>query len=202
MIKNIFKYFLLFLLVFILAGCEFTQQHTHEYVNGKCECGATDPDYDPFNDTYNYVTPQTDALKLTDAWEGKDFVKDGIGEVTVSQFVDGDTAHFKTKSGEKITCRFSGVNTPESTYKVEPWGFAASSFTKSKLKNAYKIVLQSEDMSERFDSTGERYLTWVWLISEDGDSRLLNLELVEVALAKQKLMTLFMLKTLVMLFMM
>lgn len=186
MIKNIFKYFLLFLLVFILAGCEFTQQHTHEYVNGKCECGATDPDYDPFNDTYNYVTPQTDALKLTDAWEGKDFVKDGIGEVTVSQFVDGDTAHFKTKSGEKITCRFSGVNTPESTYKVEPWGFAASSFTKSKLKNAYKIVLQSEDMSERFDSTGERYLTWVWLISEDGDSRLLNLELVEVALAKAK----------------
>ena len=101
MIKNIFKYFLLFLLVFILAGCEFTQQHTHEYVNGKCECGVTDPDYDPFNDTYNYVTPQTDALKLNDAWEGKDFVKDGIGEVTVSQFVDGDTAHFKTKSGEK-----------------------------------------------------------------------------------------------------
>ena len=184
MIKNIFKYFLVFLLVFILAGCD--SNHTHNYINGKCECGEEDPNYDPFNDTYNYVTPQTDALKLTDDWEGKDFVKDGIGEVTVSQFVDGDTAHFKNKSGEKITCRFSGINTPESTYKVEPWGFAASSFTKNKLKNAYKIVLQSEDMNERFDSTGDRYLTWVWLISEDGDSRLLNLELVEVALAKAK----------------
>ncbi len=184
MIKNIFKYFLLFLLVFILVGCE--TPHTHEYVNGKCECGEKDPNYDPFADTYNYVTPQTDSVKLTDEWEGKDFIKDGIGEVTVNQFVDGDTAHFKTSNNEKITCRFSGVNTPESTYKVEPWGFAASSFTKKQLKNAYKIVLQSEDMNERFDSTGERYLTWVWLISEDGDSRLLNLELAEVALAKAK----------------
>lgn len=184
MIKNIFKYFLVFLLVFILASCETT--HTHNFVNGTCSCGQSDPNYDPFVDNYNYVTPETDSLKLTDEWEGKDFVQDGIGEVTVTQFVDGDTAHFKTKNGEKVTVRFSGVNTPESTYKVEQWGFAASKFTKEKLKNAYKIVLQSEDMSERFDSTGERYLTWVWLISEDGDSRLLNLELVEVALGKAK----------------
>lgn len=184
MIKNIFKYFLLFLLVFILAGCD--TPHTHSFVNGTCTCGESDPNYDPFVDNYNYVTPETDALKLTDDWQGKDFVQDGIGEVTVSQFVDGDTAHFKTKNGEKVTVRFSGVNTPESTYKVEQWGFAASNFTKGKLKDAYKIVLQSEDMNERFDSTGERYLTWVWLISEDGDSRLLNLEIVEVALGKAK----------------
>ena len=128
MFKNILKYFLLFLLVFILAGCD--QSHTHSYVDGKCECGEEDPNYDPFADTYNYVTPETDALKLSASWEGKDFVKDGIGEVTVSQFVDGDTAHFKTKNGEKVTVRFSGVNTPESTYKVEPWGFAASKYTK------------------------------------------------------------------------
>ena len=186
MFKNIVKYFLLFLLVFILAGCDPNQSHTHSYVNGKCECGEEDPNYDPFADTYNYVTPETDALKLSASWEGKDFVKDGIGEVTVSQFVDGDTAHFKTKNGEKVTVRFSGVNTPESTYKVEPWGFAASKYTKDALRNAYKIVLQCEDLEERFDSTGERYLSWVWLIDESGDSRLLNLELVEVALGKAK----------------
>lgn len=184
MFKNIIKYFLVFFLVFILVGCDNT--HTHDYVNGKCSCGEVDPNYDPFVDTYNYVTPETDALKLTADWEGKDFVKDGIGEVTVSQFVDGDTAHFKTKKGEKVTVRFSGVNTPESTYKVEPWGFAASNYTKSKLREAHKIVLQCEDLEERFDSTGERYLSWVWVIDENGDSRLLNLELVEVALAKAK----------------
>lgn len=184
MFKNIIKYFLLFLLVFILAGCETT--HVHNYVNGKCTCGVTDPNYDPFEDNYNYVTPKTDELKLTADWEGKDFIKDGIGEVQISQFVDGDTAHFKTKNGEKITVRFLGVNTPESTYKVEPWGFAASNYTKKALKNAYKIVLQSEDLEDRFDTTGERYLSWVWIVSEDGDTRLLNLELAEQALAKAK----------------
>ena len=157
MFKNIIKYFLLFLLVFILAGCETT--HVHNYVNGKCTCGVEDPNYDPFEDNYEYVTPKTDELKLTADWEGKDFIKDGIGEVQISQYVDGDTAHFKTKSGEKITVRFLGVNTPESTYKVEPWGFAASNYTKKALKNAYKIVLQSEDLEDRFDTTGERYLS-------------------------------------------
>ena len=105
MFKNIIKYFLLFLLVFILAGCETT--HVHNYVNGKCTCGVTDPNYDPFEDNYEYVTPKTDELKLTADWEGKDFIKDGIGEVQISQFVDGDTAHFKTKNGEKITVRFT-----------------------------------------------------------------------------------------------
>lgn len=184
MFKKIIKYFFAFLLVFVLAGCE--TPHTHNYVDGKCDCGEVDPNFDPFEDTYEYVTPETDALKLEENWEGKDFVKDGIGEVVINQFVDGDTAHFKTKNGEKITCRFSGINTPESTYKVEPWGFAASNHTKNKLKSAHKIVLQSENLEERFDSTGERYLCWVWLIDENGDSRLLNLELAEIALAKAK----------------
>ena len=89
MFKNIFKYFLLFLLVFVLASCD-TLPHTHEFVNGKCTCGEKDPNYDPFEDNYNYVTPKTDELKLSADWEGKDFIKDGIGEVTVSQFVDGE----------------------------------------------------------------------------------------------------------------
>ena len=108
MIKKIIKYFFAFLLVFVLAGCE--TPHTHNYVDGKCDCGEVDPNFDPFEDTYEYVTPETDALKLEENWEGKDFVKDGIGEVVINQFVDGDTAHFKTKNGEKITCRFSGIN--------------------------------------------------------------------------------------------
>lgn len=185
MFKNIFKYLLLFLLVFVLAGCE-TLPHTHEFVNGKCTCGEKDPNYDPYEDNYNYVTPKTDELKLSADWEGKDFIQDGIGEVTVSQFVDGDTTHFKTKNGQVFTARYLGINTPESTYKVEPWGFAASKYTKNALRNAYKIVLQCDDINDRVDTTGERYLSWVWIISENGDSRLLNLELVEMALAKAK----------------
>ena len=177
MFKNIFKFFLLFLLVFVVASCE--EVPTDGPGQGTGSGTGTE-------DTYEYVTPETDALKLSAEWEGKDFIEDGIGEVTVSQYVDGDTTNFKTKNGFTFTARYLGINTPESTYKVEPWGFAASKYTKQQLKAAHKIVLQCDDINDRVDSTGERYLAWVWLIDEAGDSRLLNLELVEVALAKSK----------------
>ena len=42
--------------------------------------------------------------------------------------------NFKTKNGFTFTARYLGINTPESTYKVEPWGFAASKYTKQQLK--------------------------------------------------------------------
>ena len=180
MFNNILKSLLVFLLVFVLVGC------TGGNGGGNQGGGNQGGNENPFEDNYDYKTPETDKLKLTEDYEGKDFIKDGIGEVTISQFVDGDTANFRTKNGKNFTARFLGINTPESTYKVEPWGFAASKHTKNALKNAYKIVLQCDDINDRVDSTGERYLSWVWLIDENGDSRLLNLELVELALAKAK----------------
>lgn len=130
---------------------------------------------------YEFTTPQTDALKLDQSYEGKDFIKDGIGKVTVANYIDGDTANFITSSGTKFTVRFSGVNTPESTYTVNPWGFAASKYTKDTLSKAKEIVLVAEDLENRFDSTMKRYLAWVWV-----DGRLLNLELAEVALGVAK----------------
>ena len=179
MFKNILRSILVFLLLFVLISCGGDNTGN----GGNTGDGGNK---DPFEDNYEYVTPETDKLKLTEEYSGKDFIEDGIGEVTISNFVDGDTANFRTKNGKSFTARFLGINTPESTYKVEPWGFAASKYTKNALKNAYKIVLQCDDINDRVDSTGERYLSWVWLIDENGDSRLLNLELVEVALAKVK----------------
>ena len=173
MFKNILKSLLVFLLLFVVVGCTVPGGNT----NGGNNQGGNQ-NQNPFEDNYDYKTPETDKLKLTEDYKGKDFIQDGIGEVTISQFVDGDTANFRTKNGKNFTARFLGVNTPESTYKVEPWGFAASKHTKNVLKNAYKIVLQCDDINDRVDSTGERYLSWVWLIDENGDSRLLNLELV------------------------
>lgn len=181
MFKNILKSLLVFLLLFVVVGCTVPGGGT---TGGNNQGG--NQNQNPFEDNYDYKTPETDKLKLTEDYKGKDFIQDGIGEVTISQFVDGDTANFRTKNGKNFTARFLGVNTPESTYKVEPWGFAASKHTKNALKNAYKIVLQCDDINDRVDSTGERYLSWVWLIDENGDSRLLNLELVELALAKAK----------------
>ncbi len=132
---------------------------------------------------FNYNTPVTDSIELTETYEGKNFLEDGIGEVTVQQYVDGDTTIFKC-GNQAITIRYEGIDTPESTYKVEPWGFAASKHTKEALKNAKTIVLQTDNGKpgkDNVDTTGNRYLAWVWV-----DGRLLNLELVELALANSK----------------
>ena len=133
---------------------------------------------------FEYKTPQTDSLKLTEDYEGKDFYEDGIGVVTVQQYVDGDTTIVRTLKGHKITIRYNGIDTPESTYKVEAWGFSAANFTEQKLRNAKEIVLATEDGKpgkDNADSTGNRYLAWVW-----ADGRLVNLDIVENALANAK----------------
>ena len=104
---------------------------------------------------------------------------DGIEEVTLYQAVDGDTIHVTDKAGTILKLRFLGVDTPESTSKVEPWGMAASKFTKNIVKNCHSLVIQSEGGAATTDNY-ERYLTWVWYQTEEGaDYRLLNLELVQ-----------------------
>ena len=132
-------------------------------------------------------TPYTDALKLNAYYAGKSFINDGIGEVTVVQCTDGDTVTFKEGSTSFVV-RFNGVNTPESTYKLEPWGKAAARFTANKLKNAHKVVLQADTMkTNRLDSTGKRYLAWVWYQPDaSSDFRLLNLEIIEQSYSSSK----------------
>ena len=58
------------------------------------------------SDNYDWKTPQTDKLKLTQSYEGKDFIEDGIGEVTPIRYVDGDTTIFKTSNGIQFTVRY------------------------------------------------------------------------------------------------
>ncbi len=130
-------------------------------------------------------TAQTDALKLDAAYTGKDFVADGVGEVYLKSCTDGDTANFYTEADHSVSIklRFLGINTPESTGKVQPWGNAASAFTKSKLNDAQKVVLINDvSVFGLLDSSGGRYLGFVWYMPSDStDFRLLNLELVELA---------------------
>ena len=60
-------------------------------------------------------------------------------EATVKQFIDGDTTHFYVDgwgSDGVFKARYSAVNTPESTGKLEEWGKKASKFTRSKLETA------------------------------------------------------------------
>lgn len=131
---------------------------------------------------YEFSTPQTDSLKLTSQYEGKSFLNNGIGKVTLTQNVDGDTAHFKDSSGQYFTARFLMINTPESTGKVDPWGKASSEYVANILSNAAEIVCESETVGSPAlkDTTNKRYLAYVWYRnSTEEDFRLLNLEIVE-----------------------
>ena len=109
-------------------------------------------------------------------------------EVTVKTYVDGDTAHFYVSDAVHesgiLKGRFLGINTPESTGKIEEYGKKAAAFTKEKLSNAESIIIESESASWEADSTGDRYLSWVWYkTAEDQDYRNLNLELLQNGLS-------------------
>ncbi|OMF62906.1 nuclease [Paenibacillus sp. FSL R5-0490] len=79
----------------------------------------------------------------------------GLELVTVGRVVDGDT--IETSDGRKV--RLIGVNTPESTTRVEEYGKEASQFTTSELTG--KKVWVQKDVSDT-DRYG-RLLRIIWL---------------------------------------
>ena len=109
-------------------------------------------------------------------------------EVTVKLAVDGDTVHFNINEpsfkGSLIKARFLAVNTPESTGQIEEYGKKASDFTKSKMKEATSIIIESDDANWNADSTGGRYLLWIWYrTNENEEYRNLNIELLQNGLS-------------------
>ena len=109
-------------------------------------------------------------------------------EVTVKTFIDGDTTHFHVPTSVMengvLKARYLAINTPESTGKIEEYGKAASNFTKEKLSEATSIILESETSGWNPDSTGGRYLVWVWYKTEGmSDYRNLNIEILQNGLA-------------------
>ena len=169
-------------------------------------------------------TPYTDNLKFAqaDKLEGKKFAGgdgspidvseiDGYGYVSLRSVTDGDTANFtqegfidpKTNNDISIKTRFLGINTPESTAKVEPWGKKASLFVKSKLeaaqaaadaesaaagKKIYNIALVTDvDVFGNRETSG-RWLAFVWYRNNSTSPwRCMNLETVEQAYSKNQL---------------
>ncbi len=109
-------------------------------------------------------------------------------EVTVKTFIDGDTVHFHVPSSVNsegvLKARFLAINTPESTGKIEEYGKKASQFTKEKLSAATSIIIESESSQWNPDSTGDRYLVWVWYkTAQDEEYRNLNIEILQNGLA-------------------
>ena len=109
-------------------------------------------------------------------------------EVTVKTFIDGDTTHFYVpthvmESGV-FKARYLAINTPETTGKIEEYGKKASEFTREKLSNATSIIIESDNGTWNADSTGDRYLVWVWYKTADmTEYRNLNIEILQQGLA-------------------
>ena len=129
---------------------------------------------DPTKGDENWVDyANNGSVKLALDYTNKDFYVDGIGKFSLKTAIDGDTAHFTPeKDSLKIgtmKARFYGIDTPESTGKVQEYGKDASDFTKQMLKEADAngtIVISSAQDSygaPQPDSTGSRYVSLVWI---------------------------------------
>lgn len=109
-------------------------------------------------------------------------------EVTVKTFIDGDTTHFyvpeSVMEGGVLKARYLAINTPETTGKIEEYGKKAAEFTREKLSNATSIIIESDNGTWNPDSTGGRYLVWVWYKTADmAEYRNLNIEILQNGLA-------------------
>lgn len=78
---------------------------------------------------------------------------------TVARVVDGDTAHILV-NGVREKVRFIGIDTPESTREIEPYGKAAAAYTAGKLALGAQVWLETD--AELRDRYG-RLLAYVWL---------------------------------------
>lgn len=177
--KKISKVLLLLLVLCFVFGCVSACEKIceHTFVDGKCtKCNEPDPDYKA--EQVDYVSQLTLDMSSNTAKQ----------EVTVKMYIDGDTTHFNVPDsvveGGVLKARYLAINTPESTGQIEPYGKKASRFTKEKLSSAKKILIESDDDKWNADSTGSRYLSWVWYKTDDNAPwRNLNLEILQNGLA-------------------
>ena len=163
MSKSVLKIVALLLAFCLLAGCT-----------------PSSPSDNPGGDAQVQEVDYASSIKLNKGSGTKQ------EEVSVKLFIDGDTVHFNSQQieGGVLKARFLAVNTPESTGKIEEYGKTAAAFTKEKLSGAESIIIESDSEKWDADSTGGRYLVWIWYKPKGAsDYRNLNIELLQEGLA-------------------
>ncbi|MBE6920438.1 MAG: hypothetical protein E7468_02605 [Ruminococcaceae bacterium] len=163
MSKSVLKIVALLLVFCLLAGCT-----------------PSSPSDNPGGDAQVQEVDYASSIKLNKGSGTKQ------EEVSVKLFIDGDTVHFNSQQieGGVLKARFLAVNTPESTGKIEEYGKTAAAFTKEKLSGAESIIIESDSEKWDADSTGGRYLVWIWYKPKGAsDYRNLNIELLQEGLA-------------------
>lgn len=146
-----------------------------------------------FSNQLTFASTGTTVNKNKKGELAGDFIKDGVARLALKSYTDGDTAVFYlnqynasatsdtfTVAGKTypyVTIRFLGIDTPESTSSIDPWGKAASKYGKELLKNAAGIIVDASQLetdastkySDRKDSNGTRWLGLVWYCPKGGD---------------------------------
>ena len=194
MMNKLSKLLIILVIVSMLAGC-FT---ACDVVNGLL--GNEDPNVDTDNTGDNTTPDDSTGNKDENKPATPEFV-DYASQLkfdpdsgrlwayaTVVSYIDGDTTHFEVDKSiiadDHVKARYLGINTPESTGVIEPWGKKASNYTKTQLQKATSIIIESDTSTWDLDSTGSRYLLWVWYkTAEDTEYRNLNLEILQQGLA-------------------
>lgn len=154
-----------------------------------CKSAAPETDVNPTDGAMNPAEPGKDEVVDYAASIKLDMSSDTAKqEATVKSYVDGDTTHFNVPASVNETgvlkARYIGINTPESTGKIEEYGKKASNFTREKLSSAVSIIIESDSSTWNVDSTGGRNLVWIWYKTSDTeDYRNLNIELLQNGLA-------------------
>ena len=156
-----------------------------------CACGTQEPqpsEAAPTDDTANTDTSLPELVDYAGDIELNLSSETAKEEVTVKTYIDGDTVHFNVSTAVHpsgvLKGRFLAINTPESTGKIEEYGKAASAFTRQKLEGASSIIIESDDENWNVDSTGGRYLIWVWYRTDESQPyRNLNIEILQEGLA-------------------
>lgn len=189
MMNKLSKLLILLVIVAMLAGCFASC----EIVNGLLgnENVENPDDIGGNNDVNEPGDNDEPAVELVDyASQAKFDPNSGRvwAEVTVKSYIDGDTTHFYVDKSVipegYVKARYLTINTPESTGVIEPWGKKASNYTKSQLMKATSIIIESDTNKWDLDSTGSRYLLWIWYKTPgDAEYRNLNLEILQQGLA-------------------
>ena len=171
-------------------------------VLASCDQGTTSYSTLPEGHENDLVeTPITDALEFEFAddvanynfKEEADSGKTGViyGLIHLMGVTDGDTISWKGELGTgeaSSSLRMLGIDTPESTANVDPWGVKASKFASSVLEGCYRYALVNDiktttgDQSgyDKMDSNGTRYMGFLWYQkTEDSAWRCYNLECIE-----------------------
>jgi endonuclease YncB( thermonuclease family) len=109
-----------------------------------------------------------DERTRTVALQVNDSIQAGIKTipVQVTSVIDGDTIRVRFESGLEERVRLIGVDTPESTNQIEPFGRESAAFTQRRIEG--RAVFLETDVSER-DRFG-RLLAYVWLLQPINDS--------------------------------